>query len=267
MPRVSIVLALALFVLVAVRPAPGQYPDSVFLSEPCPRGSRILDREFYVICYSPDWKIARWVGYLLTPENLKGTTKRTNNFRSDKALESVQRSLLVDYRGSGYDRGHMAPAAAFKRSKSAMSTTFLLSNMAPQTSRLNRGAWKRLESEVRELAGSGGRTWVFTGNLFLDDDGKPVEPSNRIGGTRVRPGVAVPTHGFKVILHETDDGVKSAFGFLFPNQRGRIPGPSASYVRSVDEIEALAGTNFFTFLGKPEQDLLERSTEAPSAFD
>ena len=136
----------------------------------------MLDKQFFVICHMADWKIARWVGYHLTADKLQGTAKRTDNFRPDSQLPHDERSELSDYSGSGYDRGHMAPAAAFKRSKKAMSTTFFLSNMAPQTPQLNRRIWRILEEEVRTLAKEHGEVWVFTGNLFLDDTLHPAQP-------------------------------------------------------------------------------------------
>lgn len=114
-----------------------------------PRG-RILDKGYFVINHKDDWKIPYWVAYYLSSSNLQGDTRRTNDFRPDPQLRVGSRSELKDYRYSGYDRGHNAPAAAFKRSREAMSTTFLLSNMSPQTPKLNRRIWKNLEEQIRD---------------------------------------------------------------------------------------------------------------------
>ena len=150
----------------------------------------LLVKEFFVICHDMEQEIPEWVTYHLTRENLQGTTQRTDDFRPDPELAPGERAELVDYRNSGYDRGHMAPAADFKRSQEAMSETFLLSNMAPQRPSLNRGIWERLEREVRSLADAHGSIWVFTGALFLDGSGNPSSPVSFIGPNRV----AVPTH-------------------------------------------------------------------------
>ena len=108
----------------------------------------------------------------------------------DAELPTGERSELADYRGSGYDRGHMAPAEDFDRSREAMSTSFLLSNMAPQVPGMNRGRWAQREAAVRELAAECD-LWVFTGPLFVEND--PVE---EIGAS----GVFVPTHFYKAVL-------------------------------------------------------------------
>ena len=108
----------------------------------------ILDKKYFVINHNDAWKIPYWVAYYLTSHDLQGTTKRQSSFNPDPELPSRYeaplglRAELADYNHSGYDRGHMAPAADFKRSKDAMTATFVLSNMSPQISSLNRN--KRL---------------------------------------------------------------------------------------------------------------------------
>lgn len=105
--------------------------EELILDQAC--DGSLLDKEFFVVCRVPDWNIARWVGCHLSADNPQGNAKRTDDFRPDIELPHDERSKFSDYSGRGYDRGHMAPAAAFKRSKNAMSTTFLLSNVVPQT--------------------------------------------------------------------------------------------------------------------------------------
>ena len=211
-----------------------------------------LDKEFFIICHDSHWRTARWVGYHLTAENLQGNQGRTNDFRPDPELPPDERSELSDYKGSGFDRGHMAPAGAFKRSREAMSTTFLLSNMAPQTTRLNRNIWRLLEQDVRTLAREFGEVWVFTGNLFLDDDDNPTEPTQRINNR-----VAVPTHCFKAILMKSNDGDLQTFAFIMPNIRGSIPGPVTAHLTTVDDVEAKSGSDFFAGLPDDIENQLE----------
>lgn len=217
----------------------------------------LLDKEFFVICYNAETKIANWVGYFLSEENLRGTISRTDDFRPDPKLGPEVRSQLADYRGSGFDRGHMAPAAAFKRSRQAMSTTFLLSNMAPQTPQLNRAIWRLLEDDVREVARTQGDVWVFTGNLFIDENGTRLEPSSRIGSNNV----AVPTHCFKAILVRTEESGWMAYGFIMPNIRERIPGPVDAYQVPVDVIESASEIDFFAFLPDALEEQLERTRQ------
>lgn len=214
----------------------------------------ILDKEFFVVNHHNNWKVPYWVAYYLSSGNLAGNQGRTDNFRADPQLPLGNRSELADYRGSGWDRGHNAPAAAFKRSREAMSTTFLLSNMSPQTPALNRRIWRILEEEVRDLVLAEGEAWVVTGNLFLNADSQFVPPEDFIGNGHV----AVPTHCFKAILSSSEDGSYSMFAFLLPNQRSRIRGEPGDFMISVDRLEEISGFDFFPDLPDDVENVLER---------
>jgi len=111
-----------------------------------------LTKKHFVILYDTTTLVPEWVAYHLTAENVQGSANRQDDFRPDPDLPEGKRSELSDYKNSGYDRGHLAPAADFKRSEEAMSETFFLSNMAPQRPNLNRMSWSHLEEEVRTLA-------------------------------------------------------------------------------------------------------------------
>jgi endonuclease G, mitochondrial len=236
--------------------------DEALFTASCVPPRKLLDRAFYHICYDPEARIPTWVGYDLTPELLRGAIARTDDFRADPELPPAERAELRDYAASGFDRGHMAPADVFKRSRAAMSASFLLSNMAPQTTKLNRGRWQRLEQDIRALVLSGVRTVVVTGSLFLDEGDLPVPPSRRINNR-----VAVPTHCFTALLHQDRDGQLSALGFKFPNIRGTIPGPSARYAASIDHIEGLLGADLFSFLDLETQALIEANPVVSDHFD
>lgn len=213
----------------------------------------LLVKEFYVICSDLQRKVPEWVTYHVTRANLHGDAVRTDDFRPDPELAPGERAELEDYRNSGYDRGHMAPAADFKRSAAAMSATFLLSNMAPQRPNLNRRMWERLESAVRQLTEAHGSLWIFTGALYLDSAEQPAGPAGFIGPNNV----AVPTHFFKVILCEHPSGTHEMFAFLMPNQLEPLAGQPRDYAVSVDRVEALSGLNFFSALPDSEEDRLE----------
>jgi endonuclease G len=80
----------------------------------------LLDKKFFVICYERDHKVPTWVGYALTKDDaLTKTTSRTGSFKADPALPRGERAENADYAGSGYDKGHMAPANDFTRSVEA----------------------------------------------------------------------------------------------------------------------------------------------------
>jgi len=206
----------------------------------CSKGI-ILDKTYFVINHNNSWKIPYWVAYYASSSNLQGTANRTDDFKPDPELPVGSRAELEDYRNSGYDRGHNAPAADFKRSNEAMSMTFLLSNMSPQTPKLNRGIWQILEGQIRDMVLAGGEAWIFTGSIFLSPDSHFVNPREFIGPD----SVAVPTHCFKVVLFKDNSNNFTTYAFLMPNQRDPIPGSPADYVVSVDKLEKITGYDFF----------------------
>lgn len=213
-----------------------------------------LEKAFYEICHHDSWLIPAWVGYLLTPLDLEGNTERTDDFRADEELPKGHRAELPDYAGSGYDRGHLAPAADFVRNRSAMSSTFVLSNMAPQTSSLNRGKWAQLEKVVRNKTLDSAATWIFSGNLFLNSAQKPTAPSEWIGPNNV----AVPSDCFKVFLVEYAQQDPEAYAFVMPNTDS-VQGDLQDYQVRVDKVEQMTGFDFFANLPDALEHVLEAS--------
>lgn len=217
-----------------------RYAITIDDSLPACRGT-LLPKTHFTICHDSDWKTARWVSYLLRAEDLEGTQARTNDYRSDPALPVGERAELIDYRGSGYDRSHLAPADDFTRSRAAMSETFLLSNMAPQLPGLNRGQWQFLERYVRSVTRAAGLAKVVIGNLTLSEDRVPIAPSNRIGPD----GVAVPTHCWKAFVIQYPDGMGTVLAFILPNRR---VDDWRTFQVPVDEVEQLARVDLFAEL-------------------
>lgn len=161
----------------------------------------LLCKTGIAIGHDPDTKGPRWVIEQLTPAKLQGSAQRKDNFRPDPALQAGRRAELADYANSGFDRGHMAAAANMYWSQTAMDESFLLSNILPQNASLNRGAWARLEDDVRSWVAGRDTLVVITG---------PVFRGNRsIGG-----GVRVPDALFKVLF---DPQREEAFVLVVPN--------------------------------------------------
>ena len=224
-------------------------------------GCTPLVKEVFITCHDAQKRVPEWVTYHLTREDLAQVeVERTDDFRPDPELSDEERAELADYRGSGYDRGHMAPAADFKRSRLAMSTTFLLSNMAPQRPQLNRGRWAMLEDAVRQLANDHGSVWIYTGPLYLDSDGRPAAGTQTINGR-----VTVPSHFYKAVLCEHDSGTHEMFAYIMPNGTEPVTGALTEYVVTVDAIEAATGLDLFAALPDAlERRLESRRTSLPS---
>ena len=155
--------------------------------------------------YNEQFEQASWVTYVLTRDEAESViVNRTDNFRPDTSIRTGS-AQLNDYRGSGFDRGHLAPAGDMKWHRTAMSESFLLSNMSPQSPSFNRGIWKKLEEQVRRWAIEKDSLYVITGPL--------LEPTDSLIG---KSGVAIPTHYFKV-LADLSPPDHSFIAFLLPN--------------------------------------------------
>ena len=204
------------------------------------------------LCYRESYETAEWVFYELTAVGLDRKTKRSNDFREDERITTGSASL-ADYRGSGFDRGHLVPARDMAFSDEAMSESFLMSNMTPQAPAFNRGMWKDLEEQVRLWAFAFGRVFVATGPVWE----KGAADYEFIGENQVR----VPEYFYKALLAKTSTGWQ-AVGFILPNRK--CEGSLADYVVSIDEIETRCGVDFFAFLEDSIEDEVEASTQ--SAF-
>ena len=209
----------------------------------------IIEREGYSLGYDESVEQARWVSYRLTVHEVTNKViSRTNNFRSDPMVSTGSASV-EDYRRSGYDRGHLAPAGDMAFSAMVMSDSFYMSNMSPQKPAFNRGVWKRLEEFVRNVAVAEESIVVVTGGVFVDDE-TPVF----IGGNKVR----VPEFFYKVIFDETPP--LKAIGFILPNDGSKKS--LEKFAQSVDEVEEATGLDFFNALPLDEQKRLESKSNA-----
>ncbi len=131
----------------------------------CKNTAAIIHHHGYSLLYSEADEQALWVAYLLTCDETEGEHDRTDNFRADPEILTGS-AELSDYKGSGYDRGHLAPAADLKWSSESISDSFYLSNMSPQAPGFNRGIWKELESWVRTKVVENFEIYVVTGPVL-----------------------------------------------------------------------------------------------------
>lgn len=203
----------------------------------------IVEHTYFTISYCKKNLQAEWVYYVLTPEFVKGSVARTNDFRPDSNVSVT--AHLSDYKGSGYDRGHLCPAADMKLNHTSMSETFYLSNMSPQHPSFNRGIWGNLEAVVRTWAVNLGEIYVVTGGVLTSN----IE---HIGENKV----TVPKYYYKVIF---DPAEPKMIGFILPNEKGTLP--LKEYVVTVDSVEMLTGINFFYTLPDSLQTVLESQSD------
>jgi endonuclease G len=211
----------------------------------------LLCRKGYLLSHDPAKKTPVWVVEHLTRGKAKGPIGRSDDFQPDSDLEQGRRAELSDYRGSGYDRGHMAPAADMAWDEQAMSESFYLSNMVPQAGiGMNRGIWAALENKVRRWALERGELYVYSGPIYGP---KP----ETIG----RNHVAVPGFLFKVVL---DPRQKEAIAVIMPNRKLKTE-DMPDYLVSVREVEKRTGLQFFSNLPMADQDRIE-TVKAPQLW-
>jgi len=205
----------------------------------------IITHSYYTLSYNENHEQANWIAYKLTKHMIRnGLHDRKNNFRSDNKVRN-QSSQLSDYKGSGYDRGHLCPAGDMKISKVAMSESFYMSNISPQSPSFNRGIWKSLESIVRTWAIENDEIYVVTGPILTDIIGE-------IGSN----SVSIPKYYYKVILDYKEPELKG-IGFILENKKSQLS--LSSYAISIDEVEELTGIDFFSSLPDDIENTIEES--------
>jgi len=179
-----------------------------------PAADQILVNRHYVLGYSYYFRQAKWALEIVDAEKID--IDRVETFRPDYRIPEQFRTDLVDYRNSGYDRGHLVSSANQSESLLQNSETFLLSNMSPQKPQFNRGVWKRLEIAIRELNARSDifETYVICGPIFDFDT-----PVKRIGTEdRNEVSLPVPNAYFKSVLAENNKGKLHFWSFILPNQ-------------------------------------------------
>ena len=243
-----IYILFSLFGLSAAEPP--QY-DNLVLGIPG-KCDTLIDRPGYALGYIEYHEQAAFVIYKLTArEALTKEAQRTNRFRRDPEIPTGS-ATTADYRRSGYDRGHLAPAADMAFSVQTMADSFFMSNMSPQKPAFNRGIWKRLEEQVRQIAIREKTIYVVTGPILSK------KKTVTIGANQV----TVPTHYYKVIFDLTPP--QKMIGFILPNEGSDRP--LEDFAVTVDVVEKATGLDFFSTLPQAVQKRLE-STITVSAWE
>ncbi len=228
---------------------------SQFVYEGAPISKIIKDNQYiikknYAIHYRFDTKTAEYVVERPTIEKINGNSKRKDDFRVDPDIAKHYQSVLDDYAGEAYDRGHLVPAGNNTQNDDVMSESFFLSNMVPQVPNHNRGIWKQLETAVRIWVNEGKDIYVITGTFYNKEH---KEIGKRVG---------VPDYMWKVII---DAKSKKGIAFWFPN----APLPVADlpkYIVSIEEVEQKTGINFNPKISEKLQKALESAKANPKEW-
>lgn len=219
--------------------------ESVELPENIP--SQIKEYAGFTVSFNKENKTPNYVAWELLDEEAYGDLERSNNFWTDPEIEGCPSTY--DYSRSGYDRGHLCPAADQKWSSEAMNDCFVMANICPQIHALNSGAWNTLENKERQWAKRDSALMIIAGPIYEKND------TERIGQAKVR----VPGAFFKVLLAPYLDTPRG-IAFVYPNMSA--PGNMQDYAMSIDELEKITGYDFFPAL----PDEIENKVEATYSF-
>ena len=221
------------------------------------RPEQILKRKGYTVSYNSETKNPNWVAWHLTKSHTYGSFQRREEVFSEDESVKAPRATNNDYFNSRYDRGHMCPAGDNKWDKEAMTQSFLFTNICPQNHGLNKYEWNDLEIQCRDWAREYGAVDIVCGPLYSSKGGRykvgsSHEPQQKTIG---RNKVWVPDAFFKVVLCR--QGRSKAIGFVYRNEG--VKQLKTEAVRTVDEVEALTGIDFFPALDDEMENRIEAS--------
>lgn len=190
----------------------------------------IVAHQHFILAYDEAAEQAAWVAYMLHQDHLSRADRERPYFIEDPYIRSKSADWK-NYRGSGYDRGHLLPAGDRRFSESAYNETFYTSNISPQDREFNAGIWNELEQQVRRWCRKYGTLLVITGGVLGDD-------LETIG----EEDVAVPEAFYKIVYRDGSGGPQ-VLSFLMPNEDS---GKSLqSFLVPIDSVETLTGIDFF----------------------
>ncbi|TGD57358.1 DNA/RNA non-specific endonuclease [Flavobacterium humi] len=206
----------------------------------------IIRHNYYTLSYSEKYEQAEWVAYELKKNELSRTDFERPFFVEDPEVESGSASWK-NYKRSGYDKGHLCPAADRRFSREAFEETFYTSNISPQLKDFNAGVWSRLEQKTRYWAAKYDGVYVVTGGVL-------TAGLKTIG----KESVAVPKYFYKILL-DNSRGEYKAIAFLVPHEDSEKP--LNAFVVPIDQIEKMTGIDFFPKLADPIENKLEKESD------
>lgn len=211
---------------------------------------QIMVKRGFTVSFNSNNILPNWVAYELTADETDGPWSRKGfNFMPDPDYTGLQADH-GDYKGSGYSRGHLAPAGDMKWDSTAMAESFYYTNCIPQDKALNNGKWNQLEMKTRSWAQQFGKVFVVTGPVFYQSDTLRIGPH----------GIAVPHACFKALLAPTET---SYTAIAFVMQNGEEKRSMKECAIPVDELEAMIGLDLFCNL----PDKIDESIESIIVWD
>ena len=202
----------------------------------------IVQHNHYMLSYSEEHEQAEWVAYVLKKSHLTYDDRKRPYFIEDPLVRTKSADWR-NYKGSGYDRGHLCPAGDRRFTKQAYDETFYTSNISPQDRDFNAGVWNRLEQKVRDWAKRYDQVFVITAGVLESG-------LHEIG----EEDVDVPEYYYKIVARGNEKNIK-VIAFLM---EGKESSKSLKqFAVSVDEIEEVTGIDFFSKLANDIENRIE----------
>jgi endonuclease G len=202
----------------------------------------IVNHDYYSLSYNEPYEQAEWVAYTLSKSHLTYDDRKRPYFIEDPKVKTKSADWR-NYKGSGYDRGHLCPAGDRRFSEYAYNETFYTSNISPQNREFNAGIWNQLEMKARQWVKKYGTHYVITGGV-LEDGLEDIGDED----------VDVPRYYYKILAKGNEKNLK-AIAFLMRNK------PSSKSIQkftvSIDEVEKRTGIDFFSALPDEMENSLE----------
>ncbi|WOD40043.1 DNA/RNA non-specific endonuclease [Nodosilinea sp. E11] len=212
----------------------------------------LIQRDQYVLSYNRDRNGLNWASWEVDAAWL-GSVGRQDNFRPDGGLPAGFYQVTPnDYRGSGYDRGHVVPSGDRTRTVADNAATFLMTNIMPQAPENNRGPWRELEEYGRSLVYQYDRSL----HVFAGAYGSQGDVGNR--------AIAIPSRLWKIVVvyDQLSDGSLEVSGDTqiiavdLPNTN-QVVSDWRHYQTSIQRIEIATGYTFLENLPPALQTTLK----------
>ena len=219
-----------------------KHSDNSLLAVGIPKGTpnQVLNYKTIRVNFNPSYRIPNCVAYELTATMVSMAdapdheVRKNYNYAKDSNVKNCPENW--EYRGSGYSRGHMAPAMDMRWDKTSMTQCFYMTNMCPQDTKLNNDDWRVLEEKIHRWAKRDKRLMVYTG---------PIMGKNPKMIGKDKQNIAVPDAFFKVI-YAPEQG--RAIAFIYDNKP--CPGNISKYAATVAEVERRTGLTFSSAIPK-----------------
>lgn len=213
----------------------------------------IIIRQQYALSYNYKLGTPNWVSWEMNSNWFGDVERYEGNFITDNELPSNYTKIKhSDYTNSGYDRGHLVRSEERTKTVEDNKSTFLMTNIIPQTQDLNRGVWLNLEYYLENLCKKENKQiFVISGGIYSS-------------GTKINNLVAIPDTCYKIAVvldkgQSRKDITKNTrvIAVKMPNIEGIRSDKWEKYTTTIDAIEYSTGYDFLNYIKDDIENILE----------